>query len=130
MEETGSQPLHCRTCKGCAPVHAGQGNGLSTYDLGQMSGTETVTLLQTEIPAHSHPIVVRPSGQAPPLGTATGNTGSRTNSRCYTPDNPNTTMDPLTGLIISGSSFPHNNMMPYLTVTFIIALQGVFPPRG
>jgi microcystin-dependent protein len=115
--------------QGCAPIHAGQGNGLSTYDLGQMSGSETVTLLQTEIPFHTHPIVVRPSGQAPPLGTATGNTGSRSNSRPYTPDAPNTTMDPLTGLIISGGSLPHNNMMPYLTVTFIIALQGVFPPR-
>lgn len=115
--------------QGNVPIHAGQGSGLSLYDLGQMSGSETVTLLQSEIPAHSHPIVVRPSGQAPPLGTATGNTGARSNSRPYTPDAPNTTMDPLTGLIIAGSSLPHNNMMPYLTVTFIIALQGVFPPR-
>jgi microcystin-dependent protein len=117
--------------QGCAPLHPGQGSGLSLYDLGQMSGTETVTLLQTEIPAHTHPIVVRPTGQTPPpLGTATGNVGARSNSRPYNSDAPNATLDPLTGLIIAGSSFPHNNMMPYLTVTFIIALQGVFPPRG
>jgi len=116
--------------QGCAPIHAGQGNGLSLYDLGQMSGSETVTLLQTEIPAHNHPVGIRPTGNAPPIGTAAGNVGARSNSRPYNSDAPNATMDPLTGLVIAGSSFPHNNMMPYLTVTFIIALQGVFPPRG
>jgi microcystin-dependent protein len=115
--------------QGAAPMHPGQGQGLSLYDLGQTGGSETVTLLQSEMPAHNHPVVVRPSGQAPPLGTATGNAGARSNSRPYTPDAPNATMDPITGLLIAGSSFPHNNMMPYLTVTFIIALQGVFPPR-
>jgi microcystin-dependent protein len=115
--------------QGSAPMHPGQGQGLSLYDLGQTGGSETVTLLQSEIPSHNHPVVVRPSGQAPPTATATGNTGARSNSRPYTPDAPNTTMDPLTGLLVAGSSFPHNNMMPYLTLTFIIALQGVFPPR-
>jgi microcystin-dependent protein len=115
--------------QGSAPIHAGQGNGLSLYDLGQQSGSETVTLLQSEIPAHNHPIVVRPTGAIPAIGVAAGNLGARSNSRPYNSDAPNAVMDPLTGLIIAGSSFPHNNMMPYLTVTFIIALQGVFPPR-
>jgi microcystin-dependent protein len=115
--------------QGSVPLHPGQGQGLSEYFLGQQSGSENITLLQSEMPAHNHSVVVRPSGQAPPLGTATGNTGARSNSRPYTPDAPNTTMDPLTGTLIAGGSLPHNNMMPYLTVTFIIALQGVFPPR-
>jgi microcystin-dependent protein len=115
--------------QGCVPVNAGQGNGLSEYFLGQMSGSETVTLLQTEIPAHNHPVVVRPTGMIPPGGVAAGNVGARSNSRPYTPDAPNAVMDPSSGTLIAGSSFPHNNMMPYLTLTFIIALQGVFPPR-
>jgi microcystin-dependent protein len=115
--------------QGSVPIHAGQGNGLSLYDLGQQSGSETVTLLQTEIPAHNHPVVVRPTGNIPPIGIAAANVGARSNSRPYNSDAPNATMDPLTGLTIAGSSLPHNNMMPYLALTFIIALQGVFPPR-
>jgi microcystin-dependent protein len=115
--------------QGCAPLHPGQGAGLSLYDLGQQGGSETVTLLQSEIPAHNHTVGVRPTGQAPPLGTAAGNVGARSNSRPYTPDAPNAFMDPSTGTLVAGSSFPHNNMMPFLTLTFIIALQGVFPPR-
>ena len=117
--------------QGYAPIHAGQGSGLSLYDLGQMSGSETVTLLQTEIPAHSHPIVVRPTGQVPlRLGQRPEMWAPVVTRGPIIRTTPNTTMDPLTGLVIAGSSFPHNNMMPYLTVTFIIALQGVFPPRG
>lgn len=116
--------------QGCAPIHQGQGQGLSEYFLGQQGGSETISLLTSEIPAHNHSVVVRPSGQAPPLGTAAGNVGARSNSRPYTPDAPNAFMDPATGTLIAGSSFPHNNMMPYLTLTFIIALQGVFPARN
>jgi microcystin-dependent protein len=115
--------------QGSAPLHPGQGPGLSLYDLGQIGGSETVTLLQSEIPAHNHQVVVRPTGAIPPVGVAAGNAGARSNSRPYTPDAPNATMDPSTGTLVAGSSLPHNNMMPYLTVTFIIALQGVFPPR-
>lgn len=115
--------------QGAAPLHPGQGQGLSLYDLGEEGGTETVTLMQTELPSHSHTVVVRPTGQVPPQGTAAGNVGARSNSRPYNTDQANTFMDLSSGTLPAGSSFPHNNMMPYLTVTFIIALQGVFPPR-
>jgi microcystin-dependent protein len=115
--------------QGSVPLHPGQGQGLSLYDLGQVGGAENVTLLQSEIPAHNHPAGVRPTGMIPPGGVAAGNVGARSNSRPYTPDAPNAVMDPSSGTLPAGSSFPHNNMMPYLTVTFIIALQGVFPPR-
>jgi microcystin-dependent protein len=115
--------------QGSVPLHPGQGQGLSEYFLGQQSGSETVTLLQSEIPAHNHTVGVRPTGNIPPSGIAAGNVGARSNSRPYTPDAPNAFMDPLTGTLIAGGSLPHNNMQPYLTVTFIIALQGVFPPR-
>src|SRR4029453_14566953 len=65
--------------QGSVPVHAGQGSGLSTYDLGQQSGSEFVTLLQSEIPAHNHPIVIRPTGNIPAIGIAAGNVGARSN---------------------------------------------------
>jgi microcystin-dependent protein len=114
--------------QGNAPVHAGQGSGLSLYDLGQMGGSETVTLLQSEIPVHNHNI--SSSG-------ADGTTGSPAGSKVAqgvgvnmyaTTLNPATQLNPQ-ALAPAGGSLPHNNMMPYLTLYFNIALQGVFPPR-
>ena len=116
--------------QGSAPMHPGQGPGLSLYDLGQMGGSETVTLLESEIPAHSHSFGV----QSVPLGsvaTAAGNTYTRPASgNLYNTTGPaSITMAPET-LAPTGGDQPHNNMMPYLTCYFNIALQGVFPPRS
>ncbi|HET9651803.1 MAG TPA: tail fiber protein [Usitatibacter sp.] len=117
--------------QGAAPVHAGQGPGLSLYDLGQQAGEQAVTLLQTEMPAHSHAA----GAQTSPLGgvaVATNATLSRPASgNLYAPVGAGSTvpMDPNT-IGISGGGLPHNNMQPYLTLNFNIALQGVFPPRS
>jgi microcystin-dependent protein len=115
--------------EGSAPIHAGQGPGLSLYDLGQSDGTETVTLLQSEIPAHNHSMNAstqdgtdnHPQQNLLAQGIGIGQyidqgTGPFVNL------NPNV-------LPSTGGSLPHNNMMPYLTLNFNIALQGVFPPR-
>lgn len=115
--------------QGSAPMHPGQGPGLSLHDLGEQAGSDTTTLLITEIPAHSHIAVPRAT-----LGTAqlpSGQTwAGNTDTLSYVPaaTTPDTTMNPA-ALSISGSSFPHNNLAPYLVLNFIIALQGVFPPR-
>ena len=118
--------------QGNAPMHPGQGPGLSLHDLGEIGGSETVTLLTSEIPFHVHNIMALNSDfgnlNAPsPLRSLarSGNaTAYQTNSSAgITQMSPN-------ALSISGSSFPHNNMQPYLTLNFCIALQGVFPPRG
>lgn len=115
-----------------APMHPGQGSGLSLRDLGEMSGTETVTLLQSEMPLHTHTIGVHaadPADTPAPganfvLAKSSGGSGYQTiTNQNLLPMNPNQ-------LGIVGSSLPHNNMMPYLTLNFCIALQGVFPPRG
>jgi microcystin-dependent protein len=114
--------------QGNVPVHAGQGPGLSLYDLGQMGGSETVTLLQSEMPAHNHNV----SGSG-----ADGNTGSPAGQKVAQGVGVNmyaTTLAPATqlnfqALAPAGGDQPHNNMMPYLTLYFNIALQGVFPPR-
>jgi microcystin-dependent protein len=120
--------------QGCAPMQAGQGPGLSLRDLGETSGEQTVTLLQTEMPAHSH------TAQA--LSTGGGNNDPTNNvwgdphvgkakDPIYTPSVPanNVQMNPF-GTSIAGGNLPHNNMPPFLGLTFIIALQGVFPARS
>ena len=111
--------------QGSVPIHAGQGPGLSEYFLGQQSGTETVTLLDSEMAGHSHSLSASTSAGDTNLA-AGGFTG--TGSAIYAPPAALTPMSPQ-ALAVAGSSFPHNNMMPYLTYYFNIALQGVFPPR-
>ena len=115
--------------QGNAPMHPGQGPGLSLHDLGETSGSETVTLLESEIPAHSHGV----QAQNVPLGdvaTPGGNTLSRPASgNLYA--SATTSVVPMAPQAITpaGGDQPHNNLMPYLTLNFCIALQGVYPPR-
>jgi microcystin-dependent protein len=117
--------------QGNAPMHPGQGPGLSDHDLGEMSGTETVTLTQLEMPIHTHSLV----GQVPPADTNLpgGHVLARATSGAnpYQPPAgaPPVTMSP-SAVAPAGGNLPHNNMQPYLTLNFCIALQGVFPPRG
>jgi microcystin-dependent protein len=117
--------------QGCAPMQAGQGPGLTLRDLGETAGEQTVTLLQTEMPAHSHGVqAAGDTTQASPAGNAWG-TGQKGFGNVYAASNPqtNTQMNPF-ATSIAGGSLPHNNMQPFLGLTFIIALQGVFPARS
>lgn len=116
--------------QGQAPMHPGQGPGLSLHDLGESGGTETVSLLESEIPAHTHKLradtldpadtnVVSPNAS---FAQSTGGALYQSQST------PNAFADP--GILApAGGDQPHNNMMPYLTLNFCIALQGVYPPR-
>jgi microcystin-dependent protein len=115
--------------QGSTPIGQGQGSGLSDRFLGEMSGSQNVTLLQSEIPFHTHSVqayaddlatLVVPNPNSMIGKAAGGSVPFRTNS--------NTTMN-VQALSVTGSSFPHNNMSPFVTVLFIIAMQGVFPPR-
>jgi microcystin-dependent protein len=121
--------------EGTATLQQGQGPGLSLYDLGETTGTETVTLLQSEIPAHQHSLMVTTtvgtteSASNNQLGVgSSGQKGQTYFSNLYSPNAPNQQMS-LNAIGITGGSLPHNNMMPYLTLNFCIALQGIFPPR-
>ena len=114
--------------QGCAPMHPGQGPGLSLRDLGEQGGTEFLTLLQSEMPIHTHSL--KASSEIGEDRTVTDESiAQSTGGALYAAPNNLTQMAPQT-LPPAGGSLPHNNMMPYLTVTFIIALQGVFPPRN
>ena len=115
--------------QGRAPMHPGQGPGLSLHDLGETGGSETVTLLESEIPSHSHAVMGVAGGFGANTNVPTGNAfGKASQGNAYTTA---ANIVQLSGSTIgpAGGSLPHNNMMPYLTFYFNIALQGVFPPR-
>lgn len=117
--------------QGSVPIEQGQGAGLTERFLGEQSGTPTVTLLQSEMPQHRHFAVADGSGggnQPAPNGNAWSSLSGRTPPSLYN-NTANINMSPL-ATSVTGSSFPHNNMQPYLGLNFIIAMQGVFPPRG
>jgi microcystin-dependent protein len=105
-------------------------NGAPQHWLGEMGGSESVTLLTSEIPVHTH--FLRASNDPSATNTPTGNTVSRPFGRGNNLfDTANTAIVQMNPIAASpaGSSFPHTNMQPYLTMQFVIALQGVFPPR-
>ena len=118
--------------QGCAPMGSGQGQGLSDRFHGESGGTPTVTLLQSEIPFHTHTV----GAQTVPLGAVavpgpTATLGRPASGFLYRPPAGAAAVTTAPEHIgITGSSIPHNNMQPYLAVTFCIALQGVFPPRS
>jgi len=116
--------------QGRAPMHPGQGPGLSLHDLGETGGSETVTLLESEIPAHSH--AMRAANEASttnsPAGNLIGRPFGRGNNVFNAAVNNLVSMSDQT-LAPAGGDQPHNNLQPYLTFYFCIALQGVFPPR-
>jgi microcystin-dependent protein len=117
--------------QGNAPMHPGQGPGLSLHDLGETGGSETVSLLESEIPAHTH--VMRAhngdpgDAQNPSPNTSLAQSGQGSAYQTNTSAN----LVAMNGniLVPAGGDQPHNNMQPYLTLNFCIALQGVFPPR-
>jgi microcystin-dependent protein len=115
--------------QGLAPMHQGQGPGLSLRTLGQTGGQQSVSLLQTQIPAHTHTAEGYPNagGKGP-----AGNTWAEANQRgvtAYTPSSAQNVPMSAAALSPTGGSQQHNNMMPYLTLNFCIALQGIFPAR-
>ncbi len=115
--------------QGRAPMHPGQGPGLSGHDLGETGGSDTVMLLESEMPLHYHGI----RAQNVLLGTVinpAGNTLSRPASgNLYDTTSPVPVAMSDNALGATGGDQSHNNLMPYLTLNFCIAMQGVFPSR-
>jgi microcystin-dependent protein len=112
--------------QGRVPMHPGQGPGLSLHDLGEMGGSDTVTLLESEIPAHTHTLRVSPD-DADLNGPAPDRVLARSSGAFAYSAAQNLVSMP--AMALAGGDAPHNNMQPYLTFYFCIALQGVFPPR-
>ncbi len=117
--------------QGSAAMHHGQGPGLSLRDLGEQSGTNTITLLITEMPVHTHTVNGKVAGGiANPTDMVWGtSSAAKVAANFYAPAAPAPVNMNAGALALAGGSQPHNNLMPYNTLNFNIALQGVFPPR-
>ncbi len=116
--------------QGNAPMHPGQGAGLSLRDLGETAGEQTVTLLQSEMPAHAHTAQAGADSTAfTPVNNAWSTLGTTRTPPPLYQTTSNVQMNPF-ATSIAGGNLPHNNMPPFLGLTFIIAMQGVFPPRS
>ncbi|MGH3079822.1 MAG: phage tail protein [Gaiellaceae bacterium] len=115
--------------QGSSVMEPRQGPGLSDHVEGEMSGSQTVTLLQSELPAHSH--AMGASADDADLTAPSAGRSLATSQGGFT-YGPAANLSPLSpqALASAGGSLPHNNFQPYLTINFCIALQGVFPPRG
>jgi len=120
--------------QGSAPMQQGQGPGLSLYDLGQSGGSDLVTLLISEMPQHAHAINCidggRVGGQSGVPGNATLVKSGGTPANAYTSGATQNQSLAANAVVPAGGGQPHNNMMPYLTLNFCIALQGIYPPRS
>jgi microcystin-dependent protein len=113
--------------QGRVPVHQGQGPGLSNYVLGQKGGAETVTLTVGQLPAHNHAAIgANSTGQASTSPTNSSWGGPNPNADSYGPGPSNATMN--AGCIgNTGGNQPHDNVLPFTAVSFIISLQGIYP---
>ncbi|MCM3628988.1 tail fiber protein [Paenibacillus glycanilyticus] len=117
--------------QGRAPMHWGQGPGLTPRDLGETSGEASVTLLQTEIPSHNHlanaQTVSNKTDAQNDIWAMSGAPG-RGGIQYYS-DKTDVTLNPM-AVGLTGGSQPHNNTQPFQSLNFIISLEGVFPPRS
>ncbi len=115
--------------QGNVPMHPGQGPGLSLHDLGETGGSQTVTLLESEIPSHSHPLKadIVSATKSLPTNNAFAKVSGAT--PYLPPAGASLVAMSDNAIAPAGGDQPHNNMMPYLTCYFNIALQGVYPPR-
>ena len=107
--------------QGQVPIHFSDG-----HNLGEKGGSSSVTITQQTMPTHNHMLMVSPTNADGPVPS--GNFFGGANN-AYTPAANMTTLAPSTVSSVGGSQ-PHNNMMPYLVLNFIIALQGIFPSRN
>jgi len=116
--------------RGRVAVHQGQGPGLTNRTMGEMSGSETVTLINSEMPMHNH--LFTTSNVSGALGTPNGNflsASSDSNVALYRPTSDGSTLNPQS-VGLAGGNQPHNNMQPYLVINFCIAMEGIFPSRN
>ncbi|GAA0909730.1 tail fiber protein [Virgisporangium ochraceum] len=117
--------------RGAGPIGFQQGPGLTGYEIGARGGAATVTLTSAHLPAHTHVAMgadVRGTTNTPADATWARAMLGRVRDTTYAAAPDATLMAP-DALIPAGHGQPHPNLPPYLTVTFVIALQGLFPPR-
>ena len=115
--------------QGSAPMFWGNGQGLSSHFIGEAAGSDNVTLLETEIPLHTHSLMGS-TGVAAGRNPTDAALARSHGGNVYQTQTSNLVNLSPSAAVPAGSDFPHQNMMPYLTLNFCIALQGIFPARG
>jgi microcystin-dependent protein len=120
----GQETFALPNLQGRVAIHAGQGSGLSTYQLGESGGSEQVTLTANQIPSHTHAAVAGATGTSD--SPANGFWASSSVKQFATVAPTDTMAAPMTA---AGGSQPHDNMLPSLGLSFIIAIFGVFPTQ-
>jgi microcystin-dependent protein len=118
--------------RGRCLIHQGTGNGLSTYVMGQLLGFETVTLTTNQIPSHPHSFSgtnTATGGNANP-GTTVGPGPAPSGDNIYDGTGAATTLSPPSAVTMTGGSLPHDNRQPYLAVSYIIAMEGIYPTQS
>jgi len=135
----GTSTFQLPDFRGRVPVGTGQGLGLSLYDLGQVGGTETVSILTSNMPAHAHTFTVSANStnatdSTPKAGYSLAAPYDNVNASPiggYVNAAPDTQLNIGTGVTSSvGNNIPISITQPYLSVNYIIALTGIFPSRG
>lgn len=128
----GTSTFALPNLQGSAPMNQGNGLGLTPRTLGEVGGETGVTLLVTEMPAHTHTAKnAVASNTGTPGPTVTFGGGGRGKEPAYAPaSTQNAALLLPRAVSLTGGNQPHNNMPPYLTLNFVIALQGIFPPRS
>ncbi|QBB71918.1 phage tail protein [Pseudolysobacter antarcticus] len=127
----GVQTFAVPDLRGRAPLHMGGARSGKQYVQGQLAGTENVTLLSAQMPAHTHAFVVNTAvaTTASPAGNIPATPSAVQMYDVDVPVVPALAMDP-NSISFSGGNLPHDNMQPYLAITFMIAWAGVFPTRN
>ncbi|RUL63398.1 phage tail protein [Dyella dinghuensis] len=117
--------------RGRVPVHQGTGNGLTPRVIGQIAGTESVTILNAQMPAHTHPFIAATSIATLNAPAATAELGGLGADTMYSATSAATIVSPASATVSQiGGNLPHDNLMPTLTASFCIALSGIFPSQG
>jgi len=126
----GQETFNLPDLQGRIPIHAGTAQSGTTYQIGEKAGVETVTLTVQQIPGHNHvPLATTdPGDQSTPVNNFWSATF--TGDQIYDPaptagGNMNNTL-----IALAGGSQPHENLAPYLCISFIISLFGVFPTQN
>ena len=114
-----------------APMGFGNGSGLSPRSLGETGGEFAVTLLQNQLASHNHGVACDTGGgsQNTPAGNVWASDGGRGAPPLYAAAATNVAMN-AADVQMAGGNQPHNNMPPYLSVYFVIAMQGIYPTRN
>ena len=125
----GQNTFNLPDLRGRLPVHMGQGSGLNNYVIGELTGSENIQLNYNHLPFHTHTLAAEAAGGTTAVSSPTGAYVAGGSANLFGTTGPAQAMD-AHAVSMAGGSLPHSNVMPYLCVSFIISLFGVFPSQN